>query len=222
MKWFDRAATGLLVACALVLTFIVARRELAGGATTPTWSQPKRVADWQRYHTSTKTIGSPTAPVSILVFSDFQCPFCARFAESLKRVRLNHSREVRIVFRSFPIARLHPHARAAAAAAECAAQRSAFAQLHDLLFDRPDSIGVWSWSDVGARVGVADRDWFTKCMGNESTLTRIRDDSTAASALGLTGTPTVMVNRWLLPSGAPPDSVLDALISKELKLRAER
>lgn len=216
MRYLDRAATWLLVVCAVALTFIVARRDLVGGATTTTWSKPKRVADWQRYHTSTKVIGPSTAPVSILVFSDFQCPFCARFAQSLKRIRSEYPNEVRIVFRSFPIAQLHPHARAAAAAAECAAQRGAFAQLHDLLFDSPDSIGVWDWPDVAGRIGVSDERWFAKCMGDKPTLTRITDDSAAAIAIGLKGTPTVMVNRWLLPSGAPPDSALDALVSKEL------
>lgn len=214
----DRAFTGLLVVCAVVLTSIVVRREFASGATT-TRSEPRRVDDWERYHTGAKVIGPSAAPVSILVFSDFQCPFCARFARSLLRVRSEHPRDVRIVFRNFPIRQLHPQAAAAAAAAECAAKRGSFAPLHDLLFDKPDSIGVWGWSHVATRIGVSDGDEFVKCMGEDATLARISEDSSAAMAIGLTDTPLVMVNRWLLPSGAPSDSVLNAVVLEELRGR---
>ena len=214
---FDRAITGLLVACALGLTFLVARRELGGE--TPNRLKPRSVEDWQQYHSGAKVIGPSVAPVSILVFSDFQCPFCVRFAQSLKGLRGDYPQDVRIVFRNFPIRQLHPHAAAAAAAAECAAQYGAFAALHDLLFDNPDSVGQWAWSDVAARVGIRQREEFVTCMSGDETLARMRDDSSAAIAIGLTGTPTIMVNRWLIPSGAPADSVLRELVVKELGSR---
>lgn len=214
----DRALTGLLVVCAVALTFIVVRREFASGATTRR-PEPRRVQDWERYHNGAKVIGPSAAPVSILVFSDFQCPFCARLARSLLQVRSEHPRDVRIVFRNFPIRQLHPHAVAAAAAAECAAKRGSFAPLHDLLFDNPDSIGLWSWPHVATRIGLTDSSEFVTCMGDDATLARIVEDSTAAMAIGLTGTPLVMVNGWLLPAGAPSDSVLNALVLKELRGR---
>lgn len=212
----EAAATAVLVVCALGVTVMIARRELFATNDPGASLQPKKIKDWRRFDAGIKTIGSRTAPVSVIVFSDFQCPFCARLAHSLDRVRATYPDQVRIVFRNFPIESLHPHAKAAAAAAECSAGQGRFAPLHDLLFQHPDSIGIWQWKTVAERAGIPDIGRFEDCLTSNATTARLGEDSAAAITLGLTGTPTVLINSWLLRSGAPTDSVLDALLRSEL------
>lgn len=161
-------------------------------------------------------MGPEGAPVTIVVFSDFQCPFCAKFAHTLERLRKRDSTSIRIVFRNVPIQGLHPFARDAAVAAECSAAEGRFAQFHDLLFSQPDSIGKWSWKTVGLRIGLDRAEAIEDCMKSELTLTRFTADSLDAIALRIPGTPTIMVNQWLLRSGAPPDSVFNSIVDKEL------
>jgi predicted DsbA family dithiol-disulfide isomerase len=89
--------------------------------------------------------------------------------------------------------------------------------LHDLLFQKPDSIGLWSWGSVAERIGVPDTTAFGQCMASEQTRHALHVDSLAGVDIGVSGTPTVLVNEWLLPPGAPSDSLLDEIIARELR-----
>ncbi len=188
-------ATIILVGCAVLIAVVVTRREFAtSGKTIPTFRE-EIVGDWERYAIGGEWMTPSSAPDTIVVFSDFQCPYCKRLDRTLSRVQ--HRREptlVAILHRNFPLTRIHPNAWAAAIAAECAANRGQFPAYHDLLFAKQDSLDHLDWTLVAGMVGIEDTSAFRSCLSDESIAARIRADSTAAEALGIEGTPLVLVN----------------------------
>jgi protein-disulfide isomerase len=217
----ENVATTILALCAVAITLMVGRRELFPPPSQSPLADPTEVGEWKSYATGAKRLGSSPAPVTIVEWADFQCPYCAKMAASLGRLVASYPGQVHVVYRSYPITTLHPHAHAAALAAECAANQERFAQFHDFLYAHQDSIGLRPWAQVAARSGIPDTASFNRCLTAEETLTKVVDDSTAAVALKISGTPTLMVNNQLLAGGMPEDKVLEDLITNELK-RARR
>jgi protein-disulfide isomerase len=147
----------------------------------------------------------------ILVFSDFQCPFCATFAATVHELQARHPDRVRLVVRHFPLETIHPHARAAALASECAREQNRFEAYHDALFKSQSEIGVRSWVDLATAAGV-DITVFQRCMVRARPLERIKADVAWGERLGVQGTPTIYVNGLLL-QGAPTLGRLEKLIT---------
>jgi len=132
-------AVAVLTLCALVTTGLVARRELS----TP-WTAPApgvRIPDWRSFTREGHRMGPAEAPVTVVVFSDFQCSFCAVLMDRLRTIREARPDEVSVVYRHFPIEG-HQHAAPAARASECAAEQGRFEPFHDALFAAQDSIGA--------------------------------------------------------------------------------
>ena len=99
-------------------------------------------------------LGNPDAPVTVLEYADFECPYCAAAAPVLKQLVEESDGRVRLVFRHFPLAGNHPHALTAALAAEAAGAQGAFWPMHDLLFARQDRL---TDSDLRAHVMGMER-----------------------------------------------------------------
>lgn len=182
--------TGILVLCALVVTTLLVRRELTGKAAAPGTAQ---VQNWERIAAAGNRLGSKSAPVTIIEFSDFQCPFCAQAHQELKKVRAAHGAEVSVVFRHFPLPS-HAHAFDAAVASECAAEQGAFDAYHDRLFSLQDSVGVRAWDAFAADARVADIPAFNRCLESPPVRARVERDRRLAAGLGTRGTPTFIVN----------------------------
>ena len=128
----EAIVTGLLAACALVVTALIVRREFYPAvARAGDLRPPTRVKNWQQFARGEERIGSPAAPVTVVVFSDYQCPFCKRVFTSLKSLSATHPVTFAVLHRNFPIATIHPFARRAAVAAACAAIQGRFAPYHD-------------------------------------------------------------------------------------------
>jgi len=149
--------------------------------------------------------------VKVVVFSDFECPFCKRLASVLRAMERRNQEGFAVVHRNFPLASIHPHARSAAIAAECAAKQGRFPQYHDLLFERQDSLGLIGWTELARRVRVGDLDQFERCLKSPVVAKELQADSATAEALQIKGTPLIIVDGWLL-QGLPPESRLDSLI----------
>lgn len=214
MSIFEKTVTVILGFCALAMTAMVARREFWPPDTRP---RPQEIKDWRDYASGKKLMGSPNAPVTIVEFSDFQCPFCAVSSAAMKEVIARYRGKVSYVFRSAPNVQIHPHARNAALAAECAATQGRFEQLHGYLFDRQDSIGTTAWRDIALRTGVPRVEEFEACLKSPNAAAEVARDSIAAVRLGVRGTPTILVNNLLLPAGAYPADSLLKLISAEME-----
>ena len=145
-------------------------------------------------------LGPKTAPVTITVFSDFQCPYCAQAAKALTGDILPAQREaVRMEYRYLPL-RMHPWARPGAEAAACARQQgdSYFWSLHDYMFEhqrelKPDTLRQ-SLTDYAAGLTGFDTKAFGACIDSNGASAAVVRDMALASELGITGTPTIFIN----------------------------
>lgn len=212
-------ATILLVLCIVVLTGVVVRREFfpPNVASRGRTSEKLSSKEWQLVTNAGHRFGPENARVTVVEFSDFECPFCARFARDVARVVMQrYPEEVAIVFRHLPLTQIHKFAYPAARAAECAGRQHAFEAFHDRLFEMADSIGSRSFEAFARDAGVKDVAEFVKCSGDTTDVAAIRHDTADAGQLRVRATPTVFANGWRLNGGVDL-ARLDSLVKAELK-----
>jgi protein-disulfide isomerase len=158
--------------------------------------------------------GASTAPVTIVEFSDFHCPFCRRVQPVLDELRSRYGEKIKIVYRDFPLDTLHPQARAAAEAANCAHEQGRFWEFHDKLFRNDPDASPEALDRFAAEVGI-DVKAFSACRTSGKYKTSIQASSQEGAQLGITGTPTFFVNGRILV-GAQPVDAFARLIDEEL------
>jgi protein-disulfide isomerase len=135
-------------------------------------------------------------------------------AARLKALRERHPKDVAIVYRHFPLS-YHPHAKPAARASWCAGRQGRFEAYHDALFAHQDSLGTVAWTLLASRAGVPDSAGFERCIANDDPVAMIERDIAEAGRLGVSGTPTLLVNDQLLKS--VPPGILEAMVESQLK-----
>jgi protein-disulfide isomerase len=160
------------------------------------------------------SLGPDDAPVTIIEFGDFQCPYCRRAAPTMQALRERYPQRVRFVYRHLPLESIHPRARAAAEAAICADAQDRFWAFHDRLFAAPGALGDAELRAHAEAVGV-DLDAFDACLSEGSPQARIASDIQAARDAGISGTPAFVINGMLV-TGAQPIEVFDELIQRDL------
>ena len=166
-------------------------------------------------------LGKADAPVTLVEYSDFQCPYCLRhFSETQSRLVAEYvnTGKVKLVFKNFPIPELHPQAFQAAVAAECAAEQGKFWVYHDTLFQRlgARTVDYTPAGLTGYAVGFQlDRDKFDACLRDDKITARINADRQEGNRLGVRGTPTFFVNGQQLV-GAQPYEAFKAAIDAAL------
>ncbi|HSS47786.1 MAG TPA: thioredoxin domain-containing protein [Thermoanaerobaculia bacterium] len=158
--------------------------------------------------------GPATAPVTIVEFSDFQCPFCSRLTPTLEQVKKKYGDKVRIVFRQFPLP-MHQNAQKAAEAALCANDQGKFWQLHDAMFSNQAALGVDQLKAKAAELGLKADD-FNKCLDSGEKAAAIQADVKAGSAAGVNGTPAMFINGRFI-NGAVPLENVTSVIDDELR-----
>lgn len=159
--------------------------------------------------------GSPDAAVTIVEFSDFQCPYCGRFhAETYPQLQATYGERIRFVYRDFPILSLHPNALISAEAANCANEQGKYWEYHDLLLSNQDR---YTRSDLGAFAEQLDLDinLFDECVDSGRYQEEVNADFREGSQYGVTGTPTFFINGRPLV-GAQPYEVFASVIDAEL------
>jgi protein-disulfide isomerase len=137
--------------------------------------------------------GGPVGPV-VVVYGDYQCPYSRVASREIERVARRTGNAVRFVFRHFPLTELHPHALAAAAAAEAAALQDQFWTMHALLFHRQNALADAYLRRYAAKIGL-DVVRFDRDRTGRAVLERVRRDVRSGSATGqVTGTPTLFID----------------------------
>jgi len=160
--------------------------------------------------------GNPNAPVTIVEWSDFECPFCARFySETLWQIDEGYIKagKVRFVYRDFPLG-FHSNAQKAAEAAECAGEQGNYFEMHDKLFEEGVNGGVSSFKQFALDLKL-DALKFNECLDSGEMESEVKKDMSDGASIGIKGTPGFVINGQLV-SGAQPFSVFQQVIESEL------
>jgi protein-disulfide isomerase len=157
--------------------------------------------------------GPATAPIEIVEFSDFQCPFCQRANPTVEQVLKVYGDKVKFVYRHYPLPN-HPNARPAAEASVCADQQGQFWKYHDRLFAAPDKLTDADLKSHAAAIGL-DAAAFNTCFDAGAGRSRVEQDMKDANEAGVSATPSFFINGRSL-EGAQPFEAFKQIIDEEL------
>lgn len=147
-------------------------------------------------------LGPTDAPITIVEFSDYQCPYCQRWhAETFHALLDAYPGQIRFVYRDFPLYNLHPEAEPAAIAANCAQEQDKFWEFHELLFSDKFDLSKAAYISYAEELGL-DKTAFEACLSSDKYLAEVTADYQYAGSLGVNSTPTFFVNgsRWSVPN----------------------
>ena len=177
--------------------------------------------------TADHILGDINAPVKMIVYSDFECPFCSKFAETMKIIEGYFKNKVVITFRHFPLPG-HPDAEKAAETAECAAEQGKFWEMHDKLFadNVASRMSIDQFKKDAVDLGL-DQNKFNQCLDSSQYREKVSQEKAEGSRAGVTGTPTIFVNGNIYPGAYPfedftspdgrPEKGMKSIISELLK-----
>lgn len=156
-------------------------------------------------------IGPADAEITLIEYSDFECPFCARHKVTMDAIKETYPNDVRVVFRHFPLA-FHANANKAAEASECAADQGKFWEMHTEIFDlnQTGSMSVSAFKQAASDIGL-DRGQFDSCLDSGIKSARVQEDVDQGAATGIQGTPATFINGELVSGALPLDSFLEML-----------
>jgi protein-disulfide isomerase len=157
--------------------------------------------------------GPATAPITIVEFSDFECPFCGRINPSIAEAVQTYGDHLRIVFRQFPL-NIHPRAQKAAEASLCANEQGKFWQMHDLMFAEQKKLEIADLKAKAGSLGV-DQAKFDQCLDSGKFAAQVAADMSEGMKAGVTGTPALFINGRFI-NGAVPFAELQRVIDDEL------
>jgi protein-disulfide isomerase len=158
-------------------------------------------------------LGPATAPVTLVEYGDYECPFCGAAHRSVERVLQVMGNDLRFAFRHFPLSQIHPHAYQAAEAAEAAGAQGRFWEMHDLLFENQDRLGLRDLIGFAGALGL-DLERFVTDLRGHAHAGRLREDFLSGVRSGVNGTPTFFVNGLRHDGGYDVEVLLEALRSE--------
>lgn len=193
-----------------------------GQDTTPTEPLPPQIVDVENGHLP--IFGDENAKVTIVEFSDFQCPFCKAFVDDtygqLKKEYMDTGK-VKFAYRHYPLTSIHPNAQVAGEASECANEQGKFWEYHDKLFEEQDTWSPQTQTDVtnslvsyAGELGL-NADQFKSCIESEKYKAKVEEDMKAGNQAQVDGTPAFFINGYRL-TGAQPFSEFQRVIEQEL------
>jgi protein-disulfide isomerase len=161
--------------------------------------------------------GPADAPVTIVEFADFQCPFCATAQPIVEEVLKQYKGKVRYVFKNYPLVQIHPEAIPAAIAAECANKQDKYWQMHDALFENHKKLGDETYTMIAQKIGLK-MDEFNSCRKDQAIHDKINAEMEYGQSLGINATPAFYINGIQL-MGALPKSEFEKVINNELSIK---
>lgn len=190
-------------------------RAAAAAAKPAEPEQPTEISNWRsliRDHNA--TLGPEDAKIVMIEYSDFQCPFCKRHRDQTRTALMQaYGDNIRLVFKHFPLERIHPAAMIAGIAAQCARRAGKFWEMQDLLFDNQRSLSKESVIEMGTSLGLGDD--FVTCVENEETRAEVQQDLDDGLQSGVRGTPAFLINGRVV-SGAQPLTNFKSIIDDML------
>ncbi len=183
---------------AALLYLDVQELKVAAANGSPTAGPPRMVGNWSQYiraHDASE--GRDNAKVTVVEFTDFQCPYCKTFNDGTRnQLRVRYGDKIRFVFKHTPLEQAHPDAKRAAIAAQCALREGKFWEVHDVLFGNPQELSEESIIEKGKALGLGSG--FANCIVNQETVAEVEQDAKDAAAVGVRGTPSFLVNGKLM------------------------
>jgi protein-disulfide isomerase len=158
--------------------------------------------------------GPANAKVTLVEYSDFECPYCRSVVPSIQQVLDKYGDKIRVEYRQFPLTSIHANAMAAARASLCANEQEKFWEMHDLMFEEQKELTVPQLKEKAGRLGL-DQAAFDGCMDENRYADVIQQDLRSGSQAGVTGTPAMFINGRPL-SGAVDAATLSQIIDEEL------
>ncbi|MBU0648932.1 DsbA family protein [Patescibacteria group bacterium] len=160
--------------------------------------------------------GPENAKVTLIEYSDFECPYCANHYDTSKQILENFGDDVRLIFRHFPLS-FHPNAQGAALASECAAEQGKFWEMYDKIFaaNKSGTMSIAAWKQAAKDLGL-DTTKFNDCLDTEKYADQITAQMQDALEAGVGGTPATFVNGYMV-SGALPYESFAQIIEAELE-----
>lgn len=190
----------------ILLGILIATVAIIGGAvfffSKPT-PPPLPVSREELVAADSFSIGNASASAYLVEFSDFQCPGCRAFAPAVNEIVTKHSEKLLFVYRHFPLSQ-HEFAKPAAMAAEAAGEQGKFWEMSKLLFENQDRFSAAPWGGLADELTL-DRITFDAALNSSALKEKVDRDETAATRLGLTGTPTFFLNGVRLTVTDPAD-----------------
>lgn len=165
------------------------------------------------------TRGAEEAPLLLLEFSDFQCPYCGAASQTIQEFVRDRGDDVRLVYKHYPLVGIHPQALNAAQAAWAAQQQGRFWEYHDALFTHQEKLGEDFYLALANDLYL-DLEQFDRDRTSSAAKQAIARDVALAETLGIEGTPLFVLNTVSF-YGAPPRPQLDALLDQQLAIVAE-
>lgn len=182
---------------------------------TPDPNATRKVTRYSISEDDDPSFGPADAPITIIEFSDYQCPYCQKWHDQVwPRLQETFPDKIRLVYRDFPLYSIHSNAGPAAEAADCAGDQNQYWEYHDLLFSGNEELGPETFQLYASHLGL-DLPKFLECVESKKYEAEVNGDYTYAAQLGIQSTPTFFVNGVAL-IGAQPFEVFQELINLEL------
>ncbi|MCL5031300.1 MAG: DsbA family protein [Bacteroidetes bacterium] len=207
----DNIFTSILVICALIVTFLIVRKEFLTGDQTINISS---VDNWKELITHDGKIDTNSPKVYLIEFFDYECPYCNTLDATLDTIQSKYNDKIKIIRYHFPL-NIHPLAYRAAIAAECASKQDYFDMYHKELMRNQYKLNSINFTEVARQIGIKDIGKFQKCVDHEETADIIAKNVQLAKEYKITGTPTLIINDKMI-SGVINSKTIEKIIKEFL------
>jgi protein-disulfide isomerase len=194
---------------------VVPAKAIAAAPANSQVTIPENVKRYDVPNDNDPAIGSENAPITIVEFSDYQCPYCIKWHQEVyAKLMKAYEGKIRFIYRDFPLYSMHPEAEPAAEAANCAGEQSAYWPFHEALFKQKAGLSSKAYIQYATDLSL-NIEQFNQCLSDHRFKDEVDADFKFASNLGVSSTPTFFIN-GLVVVGAQPFEVFQQVIDKEL------
>lgn len=206
--------SAILVVCALVITAMVVRQQLFSIPQKPELDI-KKIKNWQKFDFKGPKSGAENAPIRIVEFYDYQCPYCKKVQPALQKLLEEYPKQISLTHHHLPLP-IHKEAIPAAIAAECARNQGMFKPMHKLIFNHQKQLAQLSYDSLAKEAGIDDIETFKACLNKQQIKDRVIKSLEQSEELGIDATPSFLIDGQLV-SGALPYDRLEELVKNTME-----